>query len=166
MVLLPANKHHRNGKQATCCVCIGPKSYGVCDTVDGRNPANSRTFNSINWCRISTIKSIYMDVSKNSGTPKSSVLIGVFHYKLSILGYPHFWKHPHCPKGMMNHRHWNSRTTWAISSRIRLFLFRCCFYPTCWTLQAWLFHGDFHASTRQLSQLNNNLLWELDAKYL
>ena len=25
--------------------------------------------------------------------PKSSILIGVFHYKPSILGYPYFWKH-------------------------------------------------------------------------
>ena len=39
-----------------------------------------------------------MGVSKNNGTPKSSILIGfsmVFHYKPSILGYPYFWKHPH-----------------------------------------------------------------------
>ena len=36
-----------------------------------------------------------MDVSKNSGTPKSSILYDrVFHYKPSILGYPYFWKHP------------------------------------------------------------------------
>ena len=34
-----------------------------------------------------------MDVSKNSGTPKSSILIGFSHYKPSILGYPYFWKH-------------------------------------------------------------------------
>ena len=27
--------------------------------------------------------------------PKSSILIGVFHYKPSILGYPYFWKHPY-----------------------------------------------------------------------
>ena len=27
-------------------------------------------------------------------SPKSSILIGVFHYKPSILGYPYFWKHP------------------------------------------------------------------------
>ena len=43
---------------------------------------------------------IQMDVSKNRGTPKSSILIGVFHYKPSILGYPYFWKHPNvikCP---------------------------------------------------------------------
>ena len=26
--------------------------------------------------------------------PKSSILIGCFHYKTSILGYPYFWKHP------------------------------------------------------------------------
>ena len=25
--------------------------------------------------------------------PKSSILIGFFHYKPSILGYPYFWKH-------------------------------------------------------------------------
>ena len=36
-----------------------------------------------------------MGVSKNRGTPKSSILIRVFHYKPSILGYPCFWKHPH-----------------------------------------------------------------------
>ena len=38
---------------------------------------------------------ISKDVSKNSGfSPKSSILIGSFHYKPSILGYPYFWKHP------------------------------------------------------------------------
>ena len=39
-----------------------------------------------------------LGVSKNNGTPKSSILIGVsmgFHYKPSILGYPYFWKHPY-----------------------------------------------------------------------
>ena len=34
-----------------------------------------------------------LDVFKNSGTPKSSILIG-FSIKPSILGYPYFWKHP------------------------------------------------------------------------
>ena len=37
-------------------------------------------------------------VSKNRGTTKSWILIGLsmfFHYKPSILGYPYFWKHPH-----------------------------------------------------------------------
>ena len=32
-----------------------------------------------------------MGVSKNNGTPKSSILIGFFHYKSSILGYPVFF---------------------------------------------------------------------------
>ena len=41
------------------------------------------------------ILACYMGVSKNRGTPKSSILIGVFHYKPSILGYPYFWKHPY-----------------------------------------------------------------------
>ena len=37
-----------------------------------------------------------MDVSRNSGTPKSSMLIiRVFHYTPEILGYPYFWKHPY-----------------------------------------------------------------------
>jgi len=35
-----------------------------------------------------------MDVSENSGTPKSSILIGFSIKKPSILGYPYFWKHP------------------------------------------------------------------------
>ena len=38
---------------------------------------------------------IYMDVSKISGTPKSSIFYRVFHYKPSILGYHHFRKHPY-----------------------------------------------------------------------
>ena len=38
---------------------------------------------------------IYMGVAKNRGTPKSSILNRVFHYKPSILVYPYFWKHPY-----------------------------------------------------------------------
>ena len=38
---------------------------------------------------------IYMDVSENRGTPKSSHFNRVFHYKPSILGYPYFRKHPY-----------------------------------------------------------------------
>ena len=38
---------------------------------------------------------MYMGVSKNRGTPKSSIFNKVFHYKPSILGYPYFWKHPY-----------------------------------------------------------------------
>ena len=41
---------------------------------------------------------LHVGVSKNRGTPKSSILIHfkrVFHYKPSILGaHPYFWKHP------------------------------------------------------------------------
>ena len=39
-----------------------------------------------------------MDVSENSGTPKSSMKIGfsiIKFYKPSILGCPYFWKHPY-----------------------------------------------------------------------
>ena len=35
-----------------------------------------------------------MDVSENSGTPKSSILIG-FSIKPSIWGYHYFWVHPY-----------------------------------------------------------------------
>ena len=40
-----------------------------------------------------------MDVSENTGTPKSSILIGVFHYKPSILGaHPYFPSIPTTPR--------------------------------------------------------------------
>ena len=39
----------------------------------------------------------YMGVSKNSGTPKSSILIRFSIIFTSILGYPYFWKHPYQP---------------------------------------------------------------------
>ena len=35
-----------------------------------------------------------MDVSENNGTPKSSILIGFFNYKPSILGVPLFLETP------------------------------------------------------------------------
>ena len=35
----------------------------------------------------------HMGVSKNRGTPKSSILIGFPLYKPPILGYPYFWKY-------------------------------------------------------------------------
>ena len=43
------------------------------------------------------VKSQYMDVSKNSGFSPQIIhfLIGLFHYKPSILGYPYCWKHPY-----------------------------------------------------------------------
>ena len=44
---------------------------------------------------------IYMGVSENSGTPKSSISNRVFHYKPSILGYLYSWKHPHIPPVMV-----------------------------------------------------------------
>ena len=36
-----------------------------------------------------------MGVSKNSGTPKSSILVGFSIINHQILGSPYFWKHPH-----------------------------------------------------------------------
>ena len=47
-------------------------------------------------------------VSKNRGTPKSSILIGFsINYKPSILWYPYFWQHPYLAqelKEMLGHR--------------------------------------------------------------
>ena len=40
-----------------------------------------------------------MGVSKNRGTPKSSILIGFSIIKPSILGYPYSWKHPSAESG-------------------------------------------------------------------
>ena len=36
-----------------------------------------------------------MGVSKNRGTPKSSILIGFSIINHPFWGYPYFWKHPH-----------------------------------------------------------------------
>ena len=51
----------------------------------------------LGWKLVSNKKTlgIYMDVSENSGTLKSSILIGFSIFKPSILGYPYFWKHPY-----------------------------------------------------------------------
>ena len=51
-----------------------------------------------------------LDVSENSGTPKSSHFNRVFHYKPSILGFPYFWKHP-CLKlrSLKNMENWTSQ---------------------------------------------------------
>ena len=66
------------------------------------------TLETPNRCEISGILKlggkkggIYMGVSENSGTPKSSISNRVFHYKPSILGYLYFWKHPHIPPVMV-----------------------------------------------------------------
>ena len=42
---------------------------------------------------IKNIWNHHLDVSENSGTPKSSHFNRVFHYKPSILRYPYFWNH-------------------------------------------------------------------------
>ena len=46
-------------------------------------------------CAQFTLTLGHMGVSKNNGTPKSSILMGFSHHKPSILGYPYFWKHPY-----------------------------------------------------------------------
>jgi len=74
---------------------------------------------------------VHMGVSENGGTPKSSILIGFFHYKPSILGYPYFWKHPYlvehmkfklvfcCPKWLS--KFWTRTMPWICHLPV------CCF---------------------------------------
>ena len=61
-----------------CVFFVGPKSYPLPMYPYGKS-----------------LYKAYMDVSENSGTPKSSHFNRVFHYKPSILGYLYFWKHPY-----------------------------------------------------------------------
>ena len=52
----------------------------------------------------------HMDVSKNRGTPKSSILIGVSLINHPFWGFsPYFWKHPHnfSPTSYWNLSHWS-----------------------------------------------------------
>ena len=46
-------------------------------------------------CWIVIFRILYMDVSENRGTPKSSILIGFSHYKPSIFGIPLFFGNTH-----------------------------------------------------------------------
>ena len=48
---------------------------------------------------------------------KSSILIGFFHYKPSILGYPYFWKHPFAA---------NEELWWDFWGASKVFLFIYC----------------------------------------
>ena len=46
----------------------------------------------------------HMGVSKNRGTPKSSILIGFFIINHPFWGFsPYFWKHPHTKKPTIRH---------------------------------------------------------------
>ena len=57
----------------------------------------------------------HMDVSENSGTPKSSILIRVFHYKPSILGYHYFRKHPYPKIWTLDFRGtWQPEHSWTL----------------------------------------------------
>ena len=70
-------------------------------------------YSMFSWAVLAATRVIksYTGVSKNNGTPKSSILVGVFHYKPSILGEnPYFLgKHPYTPKE--SERDSSTRTT-------------------------------------------------------
>ncbi len=96
--------------QGFCCRCLCTK-YCILRCFDGRHRGNSlapyyegvwkipqlrepRSLPITSYCIYYHLQEMYatnMGVSKNNGTPKSSILIG----KPSILGYPYFWKHPY-----------------------------------------------------------------------
>ena len=63
---------------------------------------------------VSTTSLDYMGVSENRGTPKSSILIGVFHYfhhPFWGVKYPYFWKPPRfCPRHVLR----RSMTSWLV----------------------------------------------------
>ena len=54
-------------------------------------------FQDVSHFKSGIILDIYLDVSENNGTPKSSVLMGVFHsFHHPFWGFsPYFWKHPY-----------------------------------------------------------------------
>ena len=62
------------------------------------------------WKNHPKLDLMYMGVSKNRGTPKSSIFNRVFHNKPSILGVksPYFWKHPY------NERNFHQMVGWSI----------------------------------------------------
>ena len=66
----------------------------------------------------------YLGVSLNGGTPKSSILIGFFHYKPSILGYHYVWKHPYFkrsifkPQSLWTIFHFTSRKKMGMTKHI------------------------------------------------
>ena len=64
--------------------------------------SDSRTGQTCSWglqingcCRLLRQRCLYMGVSKNRGTPKSSILIGFSIINHAFWGYHYFWKHPY-----------------------------------------------------------------------
>ena len=99
----------------------------------------------------SVCENVYMGVSLNGGTPTSSILIGIFHYKLSILGYPYFWKYPHvdastCSNGpciwesnqVGDLTNSSSLSMWPCVPRSQIFLFQKV-YTWKWMVGRWKF---------------------------
>ena len=75
------------------------------NTEYGMTYAHTVTALHILWCVF-----WYVDVSENSGTPKSSNSSRVFHYQASILGYPYFWKHPYVSSPLLDFFIWKGTT--------------------------------------------------------
>ena len=73
-----------------------------------------------------------MGVSENSGTPKSSILIGFSIYKPSILGYPYFWKHPYIPTEIPETLRWATSEVESFASLTWVFVprrFKAKWFP-------------------------------------
>jgi hypothetical protein len=85
-------------------------------------------------CHVALLKlSNYSMTAKywaNGGTPKSSILIyGIFHDKLTILGYLHLWKPPHVPFSQPVSSLCFANLSWLAGNFPVYRLFFC--YPTC-----------------------------------
>ena len=102
-------------KKTLCHVSVPngiPSTFNQKSHVFGRK-RSGHTFNEqeilIRWVyKLPYYWDLYMGVSVNSGTPKSSICSWGFPlFSPSILGYPYFWKHPytqHLPNGDLSFR--------------------------------------------------------------
>ena len=77
--------------------------------MEKENLSNSNHLHPIQYKHQLLTTDLYMGVSKNRGTPQIIRCSRVFHYKPSILGYHHFWKHPYKHQAPIN----TSRTAYC-----------------------------------------------------
>ena len=79
-----------NSREALCLQLTGDSSFRAITTSGAKKVMEKICCNS---CESQLFPDL--GVSKNNGTPKSSIIIGLcIINKPVILGYPYFWKHP------------------------------------------------------------------------
>ena len=88
-------------------------------------------------------RSQWYGCSKNNGTPKSSHFNKVWnHYKPSILGYPHFWKHPY-HDGRTYFEKKNPTTLWVVIIQVCIYCNQMQPKPTLFFQFTNMLHLDF-----------------------